>query len=71
MSRRSSPGILLPLRAERALSGGAAVKSTKPTAPLPDRDFRIKRAFKQTQEEAFFKRLRELVNTTQSRVYFQ
>lgn len=51
VSRRSSPGILLSLRAERALSGGAGVKLTKLRAPLPGVDFRIKRALKPKKKE--------------------
>lgn len=54
VSRRSSPGILLSLRAERALSSGAGIEYTEFSAPLPHVDFKIKRAFRQTQEEVFF-----------------
>lgn len=42
VSRRSSPGILLSLRAERALRRGAGVKRAKLRAPLPGADFQNK-----------------------------
>lgn len=51
-SRRSSPGILLSARAERALSGGAGIKRAKLTAQLPARPFKIRGARAQTRDEA-------------------
>lgn len=72
-SRRSSPGILLSLRAERALSRGAGTKPAKLSAPLPVVDFRIKARVEANRKIVVFKRLQVLGNAPQSsqcRVYF-
>lgn len=51
-SRRSSPGILLSARAERALSRRAAIKPAELTALLPGELFKIRRAITRPQGEA-------------------
>lgn len=51
-SRRSSPGILLSERAERARGGRAGIKPAELTTPLPVAPFKIRGARAQTRDEA-------------------